>query len=612
MQEHLSIIRDPKRLAALHRLMLLDTPQEESFDRLTRLAARLFNVPLALVTLADAERLFFKSFCGLGEPWASRREMPLTDSFCQHTISSKQPLVLEDIHHYPQFSGLAAVSALNIRAYAGVPLVTREGYEIGSFCLIQSEPRLWSDEDMTLLDDLAQSVMSEIELRSEIRLRREMDEALEHQLDLLTTLHSINAELTHQLDTAYVVSIGLDAVLRLSRAECGYIALYEEDQLELKQMIGAYDEASLRSFLHNPPPGSLLARVLLSRLPVWVEDASREHGYVPFILETRSLLLLPLVSTDRTLGIFCVETRHPDRFTSDILDFVLLLASRLAAAIDNARLYEVAQARLDELHKKNAQLQELEALKTQIIRIAAHDLRNPLGAVSGYIELIRENMHAFLSDDAVYFLSMIESSIQRMRHITDEILSIQRIETMLNEGLMPVDLKAVIQRALRDLDDKWQREAQQLSAHLPPQSVIVYAEESYLGEAVTNLLTNAVKYTPRGGRIDVRLKLLPDHVMLEIEDTGIGVPVEAQKRLFQPFYRVRMRETSAIDGTGLGLYLVKQIVERCGGEVVFQSVYGKGSTFGFRLPLAQINGGADGGRVRPRPDSPSPAGSATV
>ena len=115
-------------------------------------------------------------------------------------------------------------------------------------------------------------------------------------------------------------------------------------------------------------------------------------------------------------------------------------------------------------------------------------------------------------------------------------------------------------------------------------ALVVSGDDAQLYEAVTNLVNNAIKYTPEGGKIDIILRIENSHVEFVVKDTGYGIPDEKQKQLFRPFYRVKTEETLNIDGTGLGLHLVQNIIKRHNGEMIFNSIYGKGSTFGFTLP----------------------------
>jgi len=158
------VVGDPGRLAALRGTGLLDSPPEEAFDRVTELAARLLDVPVVLISLVDADRQFFKSCVGLGEPWNSTREMPLSHSFCQHALDSPEPLVIEDARVHPLVRDNLAIRDLDVIAYAGIPLITAAGHSLGSLCVIDHRPRAWTAEEINTLAVLAASVVSEIEL----------------------------------------------------------------------------------------------------------------------------------------------------------------------------------------------------------------------------------------------------------------------------------------------------------------------------------------------------------------------------------------------------------------------------------------------------------------
>jgi PAS domain S-box-containing protein len=157
---------DPERLAALHRLELLDSSAEEPFDRLTRLARRVLKTPVVLLSLVDKDRQFFKSSVGLPDPWASSRQTPLSHSFCRHVVDSQQPLIVHDARLHPLVKDNPAVQDLQVIAYAGFPLTTSDGHTLGAFCSIDSQPREWSPVELDILRDIAAAAMTEIELRS--------------------------------------------------------------------------------------------------------------------------------------------------------------------------------------------------------------------------------------------------------------------------------------------------------------------------------------------------------------------------------------------------------------------------------------------------------------
>lgn len=184
----LQVVQDSHRRAALQRLALLDTPSERAFDRLTRLASRILNVPTALVSLVDGDRQFLKSCLGFPEPWAAARDMPLSLSVCQYVVAVGEPLVVEDTRQHPLFSQNQALHALGVIAYAGIPLVTSEGHALGAFCAIDAQPRSWSHQDIEALHDLAASVMTELELRSDIIERCKVEATLRESEGRLRTI----------------------------------------------------------------------------------------------------------------------------------------------------------------------------------------------------------------------------------------------------------------------------------------------------------------------------------------------------------------------------------------------------------------------------------------
>jgi GAF domain-containing protein len=157
-------LAEPGRLAALRDAALLDSPPEEPFDRLARLAARVVDAPVALVSGVDRDRQFFKSCLGLPEPWASQRETPLSHSFCQHTVTQREPLVVEDAREHPVLKVNPAVAEMGTIAYAGVPLIDGDGHALGTLCVLDTQPRQWTKHQVELLGDLAASVVNEITL----------------------------------------------------------------------------------------------------------------------------------------------------------------------------------------------------------------------------------------------------------------------------------------------------------------------------------------------------------------------------------------------------------------------------------------------------------------
>jgi hypothetical protein len=161
-----SPVHAPARLRELRGTRLLDSPPEESFDRLTRLTSTVLNVPIALVSLVEDDRQFFKSCLGLPQPWARQRQTPLSHSFCQHVVESREPLVISDAREHPMLRDNPAIRDIGVIAYIGAPLITPSGNVLGTLCAIDHQPRHWTTEQVEILTNLAGSVLSEIQLHA--------------------------------------------------------------------------------------------------------------------------------------------------------------------------------------------------------------------------------------------------------------------------------------------------------------------------------------------------------------------------------------------------------------------------------------------------------------
>lgn len=576
----------PEHLGSLRRLNLLDTPAEPAFDRLTQLACRILNTPIAVISLLDEDREFLKSQVGLGEPWASQRQFPLDHSYCQHVVAAHSALFIGDTNRHPQVHDNRLTLELGVAAFAGVPLTLPDGVVVGAFSVFDMQPRIWTDDEITTLNDLAASVSSELALRGEQATRVAAEQALEnaesalqHTLQRLTLLRRIQVELSETLDLDAVLTIAMDTAQRASGAEHGFIGLIEGDQLRLVHAVGSYVTGAVWSAVSG-----VVGRSLQTGEPQLILDSELEPDSVHDIPGVKAQMTIPLIHRDHLIGVINLKTARSKLFTQEAFDFLGTVASHITVAIDNAQLYQVSQQQLEELHLLYMRVSELEQLKTDMIRIAAHDLRNPLGVVKASVELMLED--DTFNHEQREFLDSIQEAGNKMLKIINDILSLQRIETtQTGKHRDDVDLNELIRAMYAGNESRAQKKSQDYRLVLPDESVAVYVDVAQVREAVDNLIGNAIKYTPVGGSVIVRLEAQLDRVVFEVEDSGLGVPEDQQARLFQPFFRASNARASQIEGTGLGLHLVKNIIERHGGLMRFRSTPGEGSVFGFEMPL---------------------------
>lgn len=230
-------------------------------------------------------------------------------------------------------------------------------------------------------------------------------------------------------------------------------------------------------------------------------------------------------------------------------------------------------------------IQDLNRLKSQMIQMASHDLKNPLGVVLGYAEMLL--MDTDPQDDVHSYAEGIARTTERMLDMVTDLLDLERIEASLEgvqEDFSPLPMLDAI---ISEESVKATQKRQTLQRDLAPNLPVLRGDPSQLREAFRNLLDNAIKYTPEGGTIIVRAATDSRRFNFAVEDTGYGIPAPLQGDLFKRFYRAKQPGTEDIPGTGLGLSLVKAVIERHGGQVWFRSAAGEGSTFGFWLPLPE-------------------------
>lgn len=287
---------------------------------------------------------------------------------------------------------------------------------------------------------------------------------------------------------------------------------------------------------------------------------------------------------DDALGIQAVQAGAQDYLVKGQVDQSLLIRA-IRYAIERKRLEHNLHRSNRELEVLYQKVSTLEQLKTDMIRIASHDIGNYMNLILGHLYLLTEDEPEPLSSFQQHSLTEITTAAQRVAALTKDILSLERIEGQQAVLTRPIDLSALVRTLITQYRTQVASKNQQLELHIAD-AVTVTGDAAQLQEAFVNLLMNAIKYTPDNGRIQIRLLQQEAFAYLEIQDSGYGIPDELQHNLFRPFYRAKTQDTADIPGTGLGLHLVKNIIERHQGQMIFSSTYGSGSTFGFRLPIA--------------------------
>lgn len=368
-------IQNAERLAALQGTSLLDSPPEEAFDRLTRLATTLLRVPVALVSLVDVDRQFFKSCVGLPEPLASLRQTPLTHSFCKHVVASGEPLIVADIRD-SEFKDHPSVFGIGEIAYIGIPLTTTEGHALGSFCVADTVPRKWTEEEIQILRSLASSVMTEIATRRMAQELRELSNDLQRLVEVRTcqlshleerwrVLLQVNNTLVSCLDRETLLAAiagALRGVIPHDR-----VALVLDDPIE-----GGFKVLAVPSPAPSPPvaplvrtwprQGSRCGFIAESGLPLVTPDLREDSRFVehgPLISEgVLSALSVPLRSKGKVIGTLNVGSGEVGRYDESHSELLLAIADQVVLAIQNMLAYEEVASLKQRLEQENLYLQE--------------------------------------------------------------------------------------------------------------------------------------------------------------------------------------------------------------------------------------------------------------
>ncbi|HID62767.1 MAG TPA: response regulator [Anaerolineae bacterium] len=227
-------------------------------------------------------------------------------------------------------------------------------------------------------------------------------------------------------------------------------------------------------------------------------------------------------------------------------------------------------------------LKELDRMKSEFVSTVSHDLRSPLTTIKGFAQLLPKA--GPLTPQQQEFSAKILKGVENITELIEDLLDLGKIEAGVGLEMDVCQLDAIINKVVEDLRSQAEAKRQRLDVELPPQLPPVLGNEIRLGQVVANLVSNAIKYTPDGGLISVRVSNSNDQIVVSVQDTGFGIPLADQPYIFDKFYRVQSEETDGISGTGLGLAIVKSVVERHNGRVWVESEPGVGSTFTFILP----------------------------
>ncbi len=502
------------------------------------------------------------------------------------TILERGVIHIPDVEGDPEFQHQAMRRAIGQRSGLWVPML-REGAPIGVIFVARAEAGPFSDSQIELLKTFADQAVIAVE---NVRLFKELEARtgeLTQSVEQLTALGEVSRAVSSTLDVETVLDTIVSRASQLAGGAGCSIFEYDEaaEQFELRATHN-YDAAFVEALRAVPlrRGEGLMGRAAEMREPIQVPDITQPGAYRSSVRDTlirfgyRALLAVPLLREDQIIGSLTFNRKAPGEFSPEVVDVLKTFATQSALAIQNARLFR-------EIADKSAQLEAASRHKSEFLANMSHELRTPLNAIIGFSEVLVDRMFGELNEKQDEYLKDIYASGQHLLSLINDILDLAKIEAGRMElEAADFDLPGAIDNALILVRERASRRGITLGHSVDERLGPIRGDERKVKQVLLNLLSNALKFTPEGGRIDVSAGLHDGAAEVSVKDTGVGIAPEDQEAVFEEFRQVGTADKK-VEGTGLGLALSRKFIELHGGKIWVTSTVGVGSTFTFTLPL---------------------------
>lgn len=496
-------------------------------------------------------------------------------------IATLEPLLVSDARVNP---GLARYRETEwVRSYASA-LIHVRGEVIGLLNVDSATPGFFGQNHADRLSVFADQAAIAVE-------NARLYQAEQEQRELAQTLREVSSILVSTLDTDAVLDHILEQVGHVVPNDAANVMLIEGDQARIVRSRG-YERFGVHEFiatyaLRLPDAPSLHSMVETGE-PVVIPDTHGDPRWIPHpkTVWIRSYAGAPIRVRGAVIGYLNVDSATPGFFGQTHADRLRSFADQAAIAIANAGLYATEQQRVAAMARALEQQRELDRLQREFIQNVSHELRTPLGIVMGHAELLESGELGDLQPDQQQSVGVIVRRVQMLGKLVTDITAVLETETR-ELKREPLDLIRLVQSWLAEFRVTAEKAGLALTADIAPQLPLVSGDSLALHRVLDNLLGNAFKFTPKGGQVTVRLQRQGENVVLQVADTGIGIPSDQLRRVFERFYQVDGSATRRFGGIGLGLALVKEIAEAHGGRVTVTSQVGVGTTFTVSLPVQE-------------------------
>ena len=565
-------LADAVRLAALQATDLRSPLRVEALRPIVRLAARALRVPVAQINVLTADSQVPVVACApaaLGDAYDS--PVGLESSYCQHVVASGQPFLVSDARLHPLVQDNLGTTRSGIVAYVGVPLHAPAalgpemgGRVLGTICVVDFEPREWSQDDVDLLTDLATAVTAELEIRA----------AAAHN-----AAFEVAAAATNALQS-------VDAALAESEARFRTIADFIPQLAWMADESGNFYWFNQRWFDYTG--------TTLEDMRGWAWQSVHHPDHVRRVTETYRQAVadgapwedtFPLRARDGSWRWFlsrALPVRDPA--TSSLSWF------GTNTDITDRITYEAEREQLLESERGARVAAEVAGLaRTRFLATMSHELRTPLNAIGGYTELLGLGLRGPVTEAQQTDFQRIRRAQQHLLGVINDILSFAKLESgSVHYNMVPVSLTATFREVAGMMATQAVSKGLTLEVDQCPADLAVQADDERLKQVLVNLLSNAVKFTPPPGRVRMSCEVDDQMVRIRVADSGIGIPPEKLEAIFQPFMQVEGDFNRTAQGTGLGLAISRDLARGMRAELTVESESGSGSTFVLTIPRAAM------------------------
>ncbi len=528
----------------------------------------------------DGQSLTFEVVLGPASDQLHGARVPVGSGIAGRAAQRMETLIVNDAQADPRRNvSFDRTTEFVTRNLICVPMISHNRL-VGVIEAINKQhgPGGFSERDAELLTGFASQAAITIE---NARLFTMTDQALAERVQELHTMQLVDQQLNASLDFQHVMDLTLEHSMDSVAASAGVVGVMDEEgtgfYLAAQRGMPA-EYARYREELW-PLEQGIIGQAGRTGKSLIVSATDQDSAAKPMVAGNLSQMAVPVVNQGVVRAVIHLENPHRDAFSQEDMSFVARLADHAAIAIENARLYQQAQS--------------ANQAKTEFMSIASHELKIPMTSIKGYAKLLTLGTAGDLTDRQKDFLNIIAANVDRMDRLVADLLDVSRIEAgRLRLDMQPVDLREVIDTVLQSVETQITAKKLALQLEVPEKLPPVLGDQGRLIQVITNLVSNAYKYTPEGGQIHIKANglaaTLPSgRLTISVRDTGLGIAPEDQQKIFTKFFRAEDPQVRDVPGTGLGLSITKSLVEMHGGEIWFESEVGKGTTFAFTLPIAQ-------------------------